>query len=171
MTGLFLPKAWVFADEQSRVVTKNIAAQMRGEGKSSRFDGRGFCYIEVGDGLAAYGSGNFYNYPAPKVYLEPPSHRHHEERKRLNWNSWKPLCDQRGIFAGASGYLIKESASDELIAAIRKVSIGGKYISSSLTETALSRRFQTSSATEFSQRRARGQSTESNPSCFTGSYK
>jgi len=83
MTGLFLPKAWVFADAQSRVVAKNIVAQMRGEDKSSRFDGRGFCYIEVGDGLAAYGSGNFYNYPAPKVYLEPPYHRHHEERKKV----------------------------------------------------------------------------------------
>jgi two-component system invasion response regulator UvrY len=36
--------------------------------------------------------------------------------------------------AGASGYLTKESAPEELIAAIRKVSQGGKYISSSLAE-------------------------------------
>ncbi len=40
----------------------------------------------------------------------------------------------RAFKAGASGYLTKESAPDELVAAIRKISTGGKYISSSLAE-------------------------------------
>jgi two-component system invasion response regulator UvrY len=40
----------------------------------------------------------------------------------------------RALKAGASGYLTKASAPEELIAAIRKVSRGGKYISSSLAE-------------------------------------
>jgi len=40
----------------------------------------------------------------------------------------------RTLRAGASGYLTKESATDELIAAIRKISQGKKYISSSLAE-------------------------------------
>lgn len=40
----------------------------------------------------------------------------------------------RALKLGASGYLTKESASDELIGAIRKVSQGQKYISSSLAE-------------------------------------
>jgi DNA-binding NarL/FixJ family response regulator len=40
----------------------------------------------------------------------------------------------RTIKAGASGYLTKESAPEELIAAIRKVSDGGKYVTSSLAE-------------------------------------
>ena len=40
----------------------------------------------------------------------------------------------RVLKAGASGYLTKESASDELIAAIRKVSSGKKYITFSLAE-------------------------------------
>ncbi len=40
----------------------------------------------------------------------------------------------RAFRAGASGYLTKESAPDELLAAIRKVSKGGKYVSSSLAE-------------------------------------
>jgi len=35
---------------------------------------------------------------------------------------------------GASGYLTKESAPDELLTALRKVSSGGKYVSSSLAE-------------------------------------
>jgi two-component system invasion response regulator UvrY len=40
----------------------------------------------------------------------------------------------RAFRAGASGYLTKESAPDELVGAIRKVSTGGKYVSSSLAE-------------------------------------
>jgi two-component system, NarL family, invasion response regulator UvrY len=40
----------------------------------------------------------------------------------------------RILKAGASGYLTKESASEELIKAIRKVNGGGKYISPSLAE-------------------------------------
>jgi len=40
----------------------------------------------------------------------------------------------RSLRAGASGYLTKESAPDELIDAIRKVAGGGKYITSSLAE-------------------------------------
>ena len=40
----------------------------------------------------------------------------------------------RALKAGATGYLTKESAPDELIAAIRKVSLGEKYISLSMAE-------------------------------------
>jgi DNA-binding NarL/FixJ family response regulator len=40
----------------------------------------------------------------------------------------------RSLRAGASGYLTKESAPNELIAAIRKVSSGGKYVTPSLAE-------------------------------------
>jgi two-component system invasion response regulator UvrY len=43
----------------------------------------------------------------------------------------------RAIKAGASGYLTKASASNELIEAIRKISQGGKYISSSIAEQLL----------------------------------
>lgn len=44
----------------------------------------------------------------------------------------------RMMKAGVSGYLTKESAGEELIKAIRKISAGGKYISSTLAETLLS---------------------------------
>ena len=40
----------------------------------------------------------------------------------------------RVLKAGAAGYMTKESAPDELITAIRKVSTGRKYVSSSLAE-------------------------------------
>jgi DNA-binding NarL/FixJ family response regulator len=40
----------------------------------------------------------------------------------------------RVLKAGGAGYITKESASDELAAAIRKVAGGGKYVSPSLAE-------------------------------------
>jgi len=50
--------------------------------------------------------------------------------------------DQYGlrlIKAGASGYLMKEGAPEELVKAIRKVNAGGKYVSASLAEKLVSR--------------------------------
>lgn len=40
----------------------------------------------------------------------------------------------RALKAGAAGYLTKQSASEELIAAVRKVLRGGRYITASLAE-------------------------------------
>jgi len=40
----------------------------------------------------------------------------------------------RLLRAGAAGYLTKESAPEELVAAIRKVSKGGRYVSAALAE-------------------------------------
>ena len=40
----------------------------------------------------------------------------------------------RALRAGASGYLTKETAPDKLVAAIRKVAAGGRYISEKLAE-------------------------------------
>jgi two-component system invasion response regulator UvrY len=44
----------------------------------------------------------------------------------------------RFIKAGASGYLMKEGAAEELVKAIIKVNAGGKYISASLAEKLVS---------------------------------
>lgn len=40
----------------------------------------------------------------------------------------------RALRSGASGYLTKESAPEELVVAIRKINGGGKYVSGSLAE-------------------------------------
>lgn len=45
----------------------------------------------------------------------------------------------RLVEAGASGYLMKESAPAELVKAIRKVNSGGRYVSASLAEKLISR--------------------------------
>lgn len=81
--GMFLPKAGVFADGQARAVAENIAADIEGRRGQSRFDGYGFCYVEVGDGMAAYGAGNFYGLPGPRVTLEPPDGRYRKEKEGM----------------------------------------------------------------------------------------
>lgn len=45
----------------------------------------------------------------------------------------------RALKAGASGYLMKERAPEEIVLAVRKVATGGKYINASLAETIVGR--------------------------------
>jgi sulfide:quinone oxidoreductase len=73
MNSMLLPKAGVFAEGQAQVVAGAIAAEINDGPRPGVYDGNGFCYVDVGDGLAAYGSGDFYAYPGPRVTLEDPS--------------------------------------------------------------------------------------------------
>jgi sulfide:quinone oxidoreductase len=62
-------------------VAENIAAEIGGAGAVSQFNGYGFCYVEVGGGMAAYGAGNFYGLPGPRVTLEMPAERFRKEKQ------------------------------------------------------------------------------------------
>ncbi len=73
LNGLLLPKAGVFAEGEADAVAESIAASVEGRDVRGRYDGTGFCYLELGGGEAGYVSGNFYAYPEPHVTLEPPS--------------------------------------------------------------------------------------------------
>lgn len=73
MNSMLLPKAGVFAEGEAQVVAAEIAADINDSGRPGVYDGNGFCYIDVGGGLAGYGSGDFYAYPGPRVTLEEPS--------------------------------------------------------------------------------------------------
>ena len=75
--GRFLPKAGVFAHGQAEVVAKRIAAELRGRTPSADFDGNGACFLEMGDGVAAYASGDCYAEPAPQVRLRRPGRQWH----------------------------------------------------------------------------------------------
>lgn len=87
-SGKPLPKAGVLAEAQAKVVAANLAAQIQGQAPSARFDGRGYCFIELGDGLATAVDGEFFAQPEPVLTLRPPSAKAlHEkedfERSRL----------------------------------------------------------------------------------------
>jgi sulfide:quinone oxidoreductase len=75
--GKPLPKAGVFAHGQAEVVAKNIAAAIEGRVGSERFTGHGACFIEIGNGKAGFGAGDFYAEPTPIVTLHRPSWRWH----------------------------------------------------------------------------------------------
>jgi sulfide:quinone oxidoreductase len=70
--GKPLPRAGVFAHGQAHVVSKNIASEIKGRERPATFDGTGTCFVEVGDGKAAMGSGDFYAEPMPRIVLKPP---------------------------------------------------------------------------------------------------
>lgn len=71
--GRPLPKAGVFANGQAEVVAKNIARAWTGQGEAARFDGHGMCFVEIGNGMAGIGSGNFYAEPLPAVRMRFPN--------------------------------------------------------------------------------------------------
>lgn len=75
--GKPLPKAGVFAHGQAEVVARNIAATIVGGKASERFNGHGQCFIEIGDGKAGFGGGDFYAEPTPVVKVRSPSWRWH----------------------------------------------------------------------------------------------
>ena len=75
--GKPLPRAGVFAHAQGQVVADTIAAAIGGRPAPGGFDGHGGCFIEIGDGRAGYGSGDFYADPAPRITLRPPGRAFH----------------------------------------------------------------------------------------------
>ncbi|HEY5539041.1 MAG TPA: FAD/NAD(P)-binding oxidoreductase [Thermoplasmata archaeon] len=76
--GMFLPKAGVFAHRQAQAVAASLAAELTSRGDGRTFDGIGHCWVETGFGKAAFGSGDFYATPAPRVRLRAP-------RRTLRW--------------------------------------------------------------------------------------
>lgn len=75
--GKFLPKAGVFAEAEADVVAANIAAELTSKTPTARFDGKGACFVELGDGQAAFADGDFYATDAPKVTLRRPGRHWH----------------------------------------------------------------------------------------------
>ena len=65
--GKPLPKAGTFAHAQAQVVARNIALSITGKGEPAAFDGHGECFIEAGDGRAAFARGDFYAEPTPRL--------------------------------------------------------------------------------------------------------
>jgi sulfide:quinone oxidoreductase len=81
-SGKPLPKAGVFAEAQGKVVARNITQELAGKAPDARFDGRGYCFIETGDGNATRIEGDFFAEP-PALRLEPPAPAAYEAKKRF----------------------------------------------------------------------------------------
>jgi sulfide:quinone oxidoreductase len=95
--GITIPKAGIFAEGQAKVVSQQIIDEIRNNNNSnnskkthsSKFDGKGYCFMEVGNKKAGYIDADLYNEGGPTVRLDPPSAEFYEkkldfERSRLN---------------------------------------------------------------------------------------
>ena len=85
--GKPLPKAGVFAHAEAEVVVKNIVRAITGKGRPATFEGLGGCFIETGDGRAAFGEGDFYAEPVPTMKMRSPG-RHWHIGKVLFEKDW-----------------------------------------------------------------------------------
>jgi len=89
-----IPKAGVFAEAQAKVVSQQIVDDIKNDKNkqsSSRFDGKGFCFMEVGNGKAGYIAVDFYHEDGPYTLLEPPSDESYKKKldfERSKINEW-----------------------------------------------------------------------------------
>lgn len=78
---LVLPKAGTLAAGQAQTVAKLIAAEVLGRSEPAEFDGKGFCYIEMGDMHAVKGEGEFFAMPAPTMKRRVPDMAQYDAKK------------------------------------------------------------------------------------------
>lgn len=71
--GKPIPKAGVLAESEGLVVAHNLASRIAHKPETASFDGRGTCWIEIGDGLAMEGAGDFFAKPQPTMRPSEPS--------------------------------------------------------------------------------------------------
>ena len=89
-----IPKAGVFAEAQAKVVSQQIVDDIKNDKNkysSSRFDGKGFCFMEVGNEKAGYIAVDFYHEDGPYTLLEPPSDESYKKKldfERSKLNEW-----------------------------------------------------------------------------------
>lgn len=67
-----LPKAGVFAHAEAKVVAEQIADRADRKTSQAAFDGKGYCWVELGDGRAGFAGGNFYAEPEPQLTMRRP---------------------------------------------------------------------------------------------------
>ena len=88
--GRPLPKAGTFAHGQAEVVAHNLACAWSGKGTPRRFEGEGSCFIEIGNGRAGMGSGNFFAEPVPQVNMRQPG---------LLWHVGKVIYEKYWLYS------------------------------------------------------------------------
>lgn len=86
-----IPKAGIFAEGEAKVVSHQIINEITNNNKAytSKFDGKGFCFMEIGNKKAGYIEADFYNEAGPIAILEQPSEDSYQkkidfERSRIN---------------------------------------------------------------------------------------
>lgn len=72
-----LPKAGIFAEAEAKVVSQQIIDEItnnnNNKSQNPRFDGKGYCFMEIGGKKAGFIDADFYNEAGPTTRLESPS--------------------------------------------------------------------------------------------------
>ncbi len=68
-----IPKAGIFAEGQAKSVSCQIINEITNQSHNIRFDGKGFCFMEIGGKKAGFLTADFYDITGPITRLEPPS--------------------------------------------------------------------------------------------------
>jgi sulfide:quinone oxidoreductase len=95
--NIAIPKAGVFAEAQAKVVSQQIINEIKNDKNkqsSPQFDGKGFCFMEVGNKKAGYVDADFYNEQGPTTLLESPSEESYKRKidfERSKLNEWLSL--------------------------------------------------------------------------------
>lgn len=92
VNGKFLPKAGVFATGQAEAAAQSVASWLGRDAPEPYFDGKGGCWLEVGNGEAAYGEGRFLAEPDPAIRFHLPAVEHHlqkQEEQRAWLSRWR----------------------------------------------------------------------------------
>src|SRR3989344_2519778 len=76
-SGKPLSTAGVFAHLEAEVVAENIAAEINGLNPNKKYDGRAYCFLELGYGKSGFAGGNFYSKPTPMIKMRRPGRLWH----------------------------------------------------------------------------------------------
>jgi sulfide:quinone oxidoreductase len=90
--AITIPKAGIFAEGEAKVVSQQIINEITNnmnKSRAAKFDGKGFCFMEIGGKMAGYIDADLYNGAGPSVRLDPPSEKLYQrklefEKSRLN---------------------------------------------------------------------------------------
>jgi sulfide:quinone oxidoreductase len=78
-----IPKAGIFAEGQAKSVSYQIIDEITNQSHNVKFDGRGFCFMEIGSKKAGFLAADLYDVSGPITTLEPPSEESY--RKKLDF--------------------------------------------------------------------------------------
>ena len=90
---IIIPKAGIFAEGEAKVVSQQIINEIKNDNsnKALKFDGKGFCFMEIGNKKAGYIDADFYNEAGPTTRLDPPSDEFYRKKidfERTRLNEW-----------------------------------------------------------------------------------
>lgn len=89
--GKRLPMAGVFAEAQAEVAAEHTAAAFEKRQPRGTFEGKGGCFLEIGEGKAMKVEGHFLAQPAPQVSITDPSSEYLEQKREFERALLAPL--------------------------------------------------------------------------------